>query len=61
MKTARMCPPFLINEYYTYLVKNNEEKIKTGEKRVLHSNVVHWVFVFIILKGNEIRENSTSI
>ena len=35
----------------THLVQYNEDKVKAGQQRVLHSNVVHGSLVLVILEG----------
>ena len=35
----------------THLIQYNEDKVKAGQQRVLHSNVVHGSLVLVILEG----------
>ena len=49
--------PSLFFTQLLYLIKDNEEKIKTREKGILHSNIIHWRLILIILRrGRRGRE-----
>lgn len=33
-----------------YLIQYNEDEVKSRQQGILHTNIIHWVLVFIILK-----------